>query len=857
MPNIHSVLYSIENDLIDQELLFAHIDDENKKEPEKLIEHLNRAIYSFKQLSEKRGIEKVIDKIINNLMVNEEKITDMQAEYIKELFINAIYLHDIGKINPAFQYVKMKNKMVEFANTSETSDSNHSIISALIFIDIYIDKINELSSKKEKRFLKYVLLIFAYIISRHHTYLTDFGDEDFLKDLRNLQERFRKVPSYLRYYKNCNRLLTLELDLFNNIDNDSHEQFQFYILTKLLYSSIVSCDFYATNIYDTGKNIEFRDIDDIDRIFNIYKSTGIYKGIDEYKNNKNFFEDNLINRLRSDMFIEAENNLLDNLDKCDIFYLEAPTGGGKTNTSINLALNIIKRMPTFNKITYIFPFNTLIEQTKKTFDKIFDDEIQKKFRVAVINSIVPIVTEKENNLEEDEKHDFKKDYLNRQMLQYPITLTTHVNFFNYLFGTGREINLPLIHLCNSIIIIDEVQSYRNRIWPEIIRILNAYSKLLNIKIIIMSATLPKLDKLLPNEDVKICDLISDKNKYYQNPLFKNRVKLNYDLLKKDRTDKEELLNKIDEVIKSRKNIRLIIEFIKKSTAREFFDILKEKYPDRKIYEITGDDSNYIRNKILNEISKKDSKDNFECKDVILVATQVIEAGVDIDMDIGFKDISLLDGEEQFLGRINRSCKKDDSKAYFFNYDKAEQIYREDFRLEIDLRNEEYQGYLLNKNFEGFYELCFKRLNDRKNQNTRGSLEDFNNCVLSLNYQEVNRWMRLIIEDNYQLYLAHKIENKETREIIDGKSVWWQYKDLIADTALEYSEKKIKLSILSEKMAYFTFNFKDFQSKYDGRPKIFNESVGRLYYIENGEEYMTSDGKFDRKKYTDDSGGIFI
>lgn len=51
------------------------------------------------------------------------------------------------------------------------------------------------------------------------------------------------------------------------------------------------------------------------------------------------------------------------------------------------------------------------------------------------------------------------------------------------------------------------------------------------------------------------------------------------------------------------------------------------------------------------------------KDLILVATQVIEAGVDIDMDVGYKNISLLDSEEQFLGRINRSCKRK-GMAYF-------------------------------------------------------------------------------------------------------------------------------------------------------------------------------------------------
>lgn len=45
------------------------------------------------------------------------------------------------------------------------------------------------------------------------------------------------------------------------------------------------------------------------------------------------------------------------------------------------------------------------------------------------------------------------------------------------------------------------------------------------------------------------------------------------------------------------------------------------------------------------------------KAVILVATQVVEAGIDIDMDIGYKDISKLDSEEQFIGRINRNFKR--------------------------------------------------------------------------------------------------------------------------------------------------------------------------------------------------------
>ena len=78
-----------------------------------------------------------------------------------------------------------------------------------------------------------------------------------------------------------------------------------------------------------------------------------------------------------------------------------------------------------------------------------------------------------------------------------------------------------------------------------------------------------------------------------------------------------------------------------------------------IVEISGDDNKFERKKIIKLI--KERKVN------IVVATQVIEAGVDIDMDIGFKDISVIDSEEQFIGRINRSC-GNEGCAYFFNYD---------------------------------------------------------------------------------------------------------------------------------------------------------------------------------------------
>ncbi|MBO1690626.1 hypothetical protein HJW02_13375, partial [Akkermansia sp. GGCC_0220] len=69
------------------------------------------------------------------------------------------------------------------------------------------------------------------------------------------------------------------------------------------------------------------------------------------------------------------------------------------------------------------------------------------------------------------KIDYNKALLNRIFINYPFVITTHVNLFNSFFGTSREELFPLINLCNSVIILDEIQSYRNSIWKEIINFL--------------------------------------------------------------------------------------------------------------------------------------------------------------------------------------------------------------------------------------------------------------------------------------------------------------------------------------------------------------------------------------------------
>jgi len=828
-------LIDIESIITTPDILIAHRDGKLEAR-ESLNAHMGRSIKYFEKLCSEKKLLEIIKNIVGNIELNDKIIEGYVAEEIVNMFVNAIWLHDIGKLNPAFQH-KLKNTDTYYCNDSKTNNSEHSILSALIYIDIFLDKVEKYENKKVRNFLRTFIYNFSYVISRHHTYLDDMEKNDYLNKLKQAHKSFTKIDYYLHYYKEVDRINKLSAEKLTNREKKGYDGFDIYILTKLLYSNIVACDFYATYFYMNGNDIEFNYINNIDSIIKEFNTDSKVMGIDEYRKDKTCFDKAPINSLRSELFIEAEEALLEELDK-NIYYLEAPTGSGKTLTSINLALNIIKNKPQHNKLFYIFPFNVLVEQTKAQLDGIFKSDFKNK--VAVINSITPIKTEVENSKGE-ECIDYDKFYIDRQFIHYPVVITSHVNFFNYLFGTGREINLPLIHLCNSVVILDEIQSYKITIWPEIIRFLDKYSKLLNIKIIIMSATLPKLDNLLTkftDMEAPSVRLIKNRDVFFKHKLFKDRVKLNYDLLKLGKIDETSLFDNVTNILKDKKN-RVLIEFISKRSAESFYKKIKEEYPDREVFLLTGDDNKFTRGKVLDRLNSKDENNQFKAKNVILIATQVIEAGVDIDMDIGFKDISMLDNEEQFLGRLNRSCSREEAIVYFFDMDDAKKIYRGELRLEKDLKAPEYQQLLLDKDFDKYYELCFMRLYENKNEANANNINGLYYDMMALNYKEIQEKMKLIDEKNYEIYIPYIFNDKDIT--IDGREIWNQYKALLSDNQMNYSEKMIKLSCVVSQMQMFLF-------KSAKMPMNRTENIGNIYYVENGEQYIVDGYRFDREEY---------
>lgn len=803
--------------------LYAHT---KRNSVETIQEHSDNVLAIFNNLNNEKDILGKVRYILTNLNICNKKgksinLKNETIDIIINLFIKAIYYHDIGKVNPAFQIKKMNNKNIidkDIKNSAEFINTNHSPLSASIYVNNFIKDINDINNKEEKAFAGLCLYAFSYVIYNHHGDLENFSDFIDYDNFNNKVSIFNSKPEYTVFLKD-------NIDIKQNPNNYikivtesklEYNGYLFFIMIKLLQSSINVSDFIATGkFYNDDKNnkVSIKVINNITDIKKDYYNHEIYKSNMKYADDKTDVTISPINKLRSKMFLEATENLSKNYDS-NIYLLEMPTGAGKTFTSINLTLDTIDYSGQ-DKLVYVFPFNTLVDQTKQ----VLDDAIKNSIDFEVINSIYPI---------DDSSKDYSDILLNRQMWNYEGIITSHVSLFEVLISGKREASLAFLNLMDTMFVLDEIQTYKNDIWTETIEYIHTFNEVMNSKTLIMSATNPYLYSLIQKQEIKdkinVTKLIKDPSVYFQAREFKDRVIMNDSLVDSKITYPRLLLEVKKEIVLRRSleagNHKVLIEFIKKQSAQEFEQYLRVQYRKNKntlILEIDGDTPLYMRKEIINRV--KAEKD----KDIILISTQIIEAGVDIDMDIGFKDISTIDSEEQFMGRINRSSSKSNCRAFFFDIDIESKIYRGDLRLGKTLREKKYWDIVKNKEFFKYYEEIFNIIRYINNRYDDNNLGEFYLDLKLCKFNDVYDRMKLIDTKTFSVFIPKKviIDSK----IIDGDMIWNEYMSLYDNKHMPYAEKRIKLKNMEEKLSYFTFNIYG-----EGLSGI--DKVAGMYYIDD-------------------------
>ncbi|MDA3918420.1 MAG: CRISPR-associated helicase Cas3' [Deltaproteobacteria bacterium] len=850
------------------ELYFAHTPPDNKaREKETLVSHMEKVKGVFLELIELHGLDNIVDNHIHEL-VSHNGIRNKQNfyEFLKLLFFEGIRFHDIGKLNENYQIEKM-GLAEQFKKKDNSIASTHSNLSTFLFIAYMIEKLDMIQTDEEKGFAFIFILIFSMPVRKHHASNLTNPFYYFENSYEEEKNRFfetvdiKKLQNYLDILRiKCNKMFHNDIFYGQNLDEHYKKpffsvflekigSFPLYSLLKLNSSLLTISDYIATSRYMWDERLELGGTIKEELKKHIYDS--FYSKEYNKKLNHNTpkelnslatrSKDNL-NELRFKLAHEVRGNLLKNknIDK-NLFFLEAPTGGGKTNMSFMLIAELLKGRPDLNKVFYVFPFTTLITQTLKSIKDTLGLQPNNYIELHSKTGF------KENEEKDGEYGNKKINFIDYQFVNYPFTLLTHIKFFDIIKSHKKNDNYLYHKLSNSIVVIDELQAYSPEHWDKIYYFLKNISNLFNTIFIVMSATLPKIDKLKIAERLDFSEfihLVKNKDNYFQNSNFANRVEFDLSMIAENqKISLDKIQSKLFEesekyAINNERRCWTLIEFIFKNSAAEFFEAIKQE-ADSKGYEIkmlSGSILEPVRKKIINDLKTRDG--NSEKSKIILVSTQVIEAGVDLDFDLGFKDTSILDSDEQLAGRINRNASKNGCRVFLFNFNDEYRVYGSDYRYRMQkqhLDTANYKNILKTKNFDDFYKDTFNFINNLNKSESRYGFFDYESLVSKLSYSAVRNEFKLIDQDTLSVFVnveydleKYPIEHTlglEKSGKIHGEDVFKKYCDIIENKDQDFISRKISLTEIQGLMSSFIF------STYKS-----NKMIEKLIFFSGEEQY---------------------
>ena len=351
------------------------------------------------------------------------------------------------------------------------------------------------------------------------------------------------------------------------------------------------------------------------------------------------------------------------------FELTVPTGGGKTIASVLWAIEHAIAHGK-KRIVIAIPFTSIIVQTAATLRSIFGSENVLEHHSAVSKP-------KETDNKESKQNDSVKDNKNERdeadaeeitdiqlatdNWDAPIVVTTNVQLFESMFSNKPEACRKLHSLCNSVVVLDEVQCLPMCLLQPIVDAMKSYVKLFGTSFLFCTASQPVLygswkgcsGASFQGIDRKDIREIIPKEMALHDRM--RRVRLEFDLKDEDYSTIAERISTVGKV--------LCIVNTKKA-AYEIYSRLPEGLKGK--YHLSRQMCQAHILDTLNEIKEKLS----EGDDVAVVSTQLIEAGVDIDFPVVFRELAGLDSILQAAGRCNREGKSASGTAHVFSLAEA-------------------------------------------------------------------------------------------------------------------------------------------------------------------------------------------
>ncbi len=609
--------------------------------------------------------------------------------------------HDLGKYSADFQkYIRdqtgyeRENAHVERPNMK--GRVNHSSAGALHALSQFKKKFGEKNIDGR---------IIAYLIAGHHAGLADWGSESGQSALQYRMQDTNLLPDALKG-KPPETVTNFKVPTTHpNKDADP----SFWI--RMLFSCLVDADFLDTESFMSPEKTEQRKQDVPLEVLN--------KALDQHLAKFSEKDPEGINIYRKSILDNCQKSAR---ERSGLFSLTVPTGGGKTLSSLSFALrHAIEHKK--DRIIYVIPYTSIIEQTSDVFKHIFKD-----FPDAVL--------EHHSNLDPDNETSHSR--LASQNWDAPIIVTTAVQYFESLYAARTSRVRKLHNIANSVVILDEAQMLPPDYLMPVLKVIKELSAYYSVSHVLCTATQPALEKRtdfnfdgFDKESVK--EIIENPDELTD--VFK-RVKI----IPLD--EKIEEWEQLAEQLMEHESFLCIVD--RRSDAQELYDLL----PDGTLH-LSSLMCGQHRSDVIDQI-----KERLIRKELVrVVSTQLIEAGVDVDFPVVFRAMAGLDSIAQAAGRCNREGKLDQGFVYVFNPPKPAPAGHLRMAAELGqmLLSKSETDPLSNHSFKEFFKkLYWTKGDDLDKKNILKDL--FPDPQLRFNFKTASKNFRLI-ESDYETILV--------------------------------------------------------------------------------------------------------
>jgi len=558
-----------------------------------------------------------------SLYMDFENLLGVDKKTLGFLVKAIAYFHDLGKATPEFQNKIMKRRF-------NRDRSNHAALGAF--------GIGKYLTRKASKEIQYLIPVIVSLLKRHHSHAENPGfgcdldsDSELIKwQLSNLNEGF------LEELRLKIDVPTLDKDELNDLVYDWQDYYEDFFLDDrkdvrpyLLYMYLSSLLRWAdeTDAAFRNKPLPKRGALSETLVEDYRKSNGFdMPGTDP------------MNLLRSKFYDLATSNI-----DFEVGILKGPTGIGKTLTLLSLALKLrrnLSREGYIPRIIYCLPFLSIIDQTYDVARKLFietgrpeptPNQLLQQHHLSEID----FCTDNEDENYEKYEADLLINAWNSEL-----TITTFVSFFHSIFTRKRT--PKFFRIPGSIVLLDEIQAIPTKYWDLTGKVMQLLAKYGGTRFVFSTATMPS------------CFGLSGES------LFKEDIPLNrFEMERIEEMSFEEftsnlLPDTVEETISSEKSLMIVMNTI--ASAEAIFKKILE-LPDTEAEKLY-----YLSTKVPPEVRRQriqSIKD--EGGSCILVTTQLVEAGVDLDFDYCIRDMGPLDSIVQVAGRVNRSGKKEAGK----------------------------------------------------------------------------------------------------------------------------------------------------------------------------------------------------